>query len=112
MIPGSVKIFVCTRPVDMRRSFDGLALAAREVMGEDPRSGALFCFVNKRRDRLKALWWDRNGYCILYKRVHAAMFEVPKATDADAASVRVNGATLAEILAGVERRRRRRPGRR
>ena len=54
MIPGSVKIFVCTRPVDMRRSFDGLALAAREVIGEDPRSGALFCFVNKRRDRLKA----------------------------------------------------------
>jgi transposase len=112
MIPGSVKIFVCTQPVDMRRSFDGLALAAREVMGEDPRSGALFCFVNKRRDRLKALWWDRNGYCILYKRVHAAMFEVPKAAAADAASVRVNGATLAEILAGVERHRRRRPGRR
>ena len=112
MIPGSVKIFVCTRPVDMRRSFDGLALAAREVIGEDPRSGALFCFVNKRRDRLKALWWDRNGYCILYKRVHAAMLEVPKAAAADATSVRVNGAALAEILAGVERRRRRRPGRR
>ncbi len=50
MIPGSVKIFVCTQPVDMRRSFDGLALAAREVIGEDPRSGALFCFVNKQRE--------------------------------------------------------------
>ncbi|MCA9712751.1 MAG: IS66 family insertion sequence element accessory protein TnpB, partial [Myxococcales bacterium] len=51
MIPTSVRIFVCTEPQDMRRSFDGLALAAREVLGVDPQSGALLCFVNKRNNR-------------------------------------------------------------
>jgi len=69
MIPASVRIFVCTEPQDLRRSFDGLALAARERLGEDPQSGALFCFVNKRHNRLKILWWDRNGYCLLYNQL-------------------------------------------
>ncbi len=51
MIPSSVRIFVCTVPQDMRRSFDGLALAIEENLGEDPRSGAVFCFINKRDPR-------------------------------------------------------------
>jgi transposase len=75
MIPGSVRIFVCTEPQDMRRSFDGLALQAQQLLGEDPQSGALYCFVNKRANRIKVLWWDRNGYCLLYKRLHRAFFE-------------------------------------
>ena len=49
MIPSSVRIFVCTTPQDMRRSFDGLALAVQERLGEDPQSGAIFVFINKRR---------------------------------------------------------------
>ena len=65
MIPSSVRIFVCQQPQDMRRSFDGLALAAREHLGEDPQSGALFVFVNKRGNRLKVLWFERHGYCLL-----------------------------------------------
>ena len=76
MIPANTRIFVCPEPQDMRRSFDGLALAAREHLGEDPQSGALFAFINKRRNRLKVLWFDRNGYCILYKRLHRARFPV------------------------------------
>lgn len=99
MIPASVRIFVCAQPQDMRRSFDGLALAAREQLGEDPQSGALFIFVNKRRDRLKALWFDRNGYCLLYKRLHRARFRLPDARTID-------GRTLAWILRGVENERR------
>jgi hypothetical protein len=71
MLPQTVRIFVCTTPQDMRRSFDGLALAARELLGEDPQSGALFAFVGKRATRLKLLWWDRNGYCLQYKRLRA-----------------------------------------
>ena len=66
MIPANVRIFLCTEPVDMRRSFDGLALAARERLGQDPRQGGLFAFVNRRANRLKLLWFDRNGYCLLY----------------------------------------------
>jgi transposase len=61
VIPASVRIFVCTEPLDLRRSFDGLALATRQVLGEDPHSGALFCFRNKRSNRLKVLWWGAPG---------------------------------------------------
>ena len=74
MIPDSVRIFVCTQPQDMRRAFDGLALAAREVLGVDPLGGAMFVFTNRRTNRLKVLWWDGNGFCLLYKRLHRALF--------------------------------------
>ena len=64
MIPSHVRIFVCTERQDMRRSFDALALAVQERMALDPQSGALFVFASKRGNRLKVLWFDRNGYCI------------------------------------------------
>jgi transposase len=103
MIPSSVRIFVCTQPQDMRRSFDGLALAVRERLGEDPQSGALFCFVNKRANRLKLLWWDRNGYCLLYKRLHRYLFRVPRA--GDGSSLQIDGRELGQLLAGVASKR-------
>lgn len=108
MIPRSVRIFVCTEPLDMRRSFDGMALAARQVMGEDPRSGALFVFVNRRANRLKALWWDHNGYCLLYKRLHRAVFVSPSPTSKGRPMARIDGRELAQLLAGVPRESRRR----
>lgn len=98
MIPATTRIFVCPEPQDMRRSFDGLALAAREHVGEDPQSGALFAFINKRRNRLKVLWFDRNGYCILYKRLHRARFQVPGSRTLDPAK-------LGSLLRGVENSR-------
>jgi transposase len=104
MIPSSVRIFVCTEPQDMRRSFDGLARAAREVLGQDPQGGALFCFVNKRSNRLKILWWDRNGYCLLYKRLHRAIFVMPK-IDGGGAPV-IDAKELARLIAGVAQERR------
>lgn len=79
----------------MRRSFDGLSLAAREHLGEDPKSGALFVFINKRKNRVKVLWFDHNGYCLLYKRLHRARFRLPEARSIDAKK-------LAWILRGVE----------
>jgi transposase len=106
MIPASVRIFVCTEPQDMRRSFDGLALAVREVLGEDPQSGALFCFANKGMNRLKILWFDTNGYCLLYKRLHRASFVLPGS--GKEGSVRIDGARLAQLIAGVAREGRRR----
>jgi transposase len=106
MIPASVRIFVCTQPQDMRRAFDGLALATRQVLGEDPQSGALFLFVNKRANRVKLLWWDRNGYCLLCKRLHRAKFVLPVG-DGDRSSVRIDGQQLAKILAGVEKKMKR-----
>lgn len=94
---------MCTTPQDMRRSFDGLALAAREVVGEDPQGGTLFVFRGKTATRVKVLWWDRNGYCILYKRLHQARFELPRG---EGASVHIDGRQLAALLAGVPHEKR------
>lgn len=109
MIPVTVRILVYTEPVDMRRGFDGLALLAREALAEDPRSGAIFVFANRRADKLKALWWDRNGYCVLYKRAHRAVFELPSRTDSSSTAVRIEGRALAQLLAGVPRVKKSRP---
>jgi transposase len=64
----TVRIFVGVGPVDMRRSFDGLSAVVREVLRQDPLSGHLFCFRNRRGDRLKILWWDRSGYSLYYSQ--------------------------------------------
>ena len=108
MIPSTVRIFVCTEPQDMRRSFDGLALATRQVLDQDPECGALFCFINKRANRLKVLWWDKNGYCLLYKRLHRAIFLLPTGGGADSSAIRIDGRALADLIAGVEKKRRKR----
>lgn len=100
MMPSSVRIFVCSEPQDMRRSFDGLSRAVEEHLGEDPHSGALYCFVNKRANRLKVLWADGSGLCILYKRVHGAKFQLPGKRV-------IHARALAEVLRGIENDRRR-----
>lgn len=104
MIPTSVRIFVCTERQDMRRSFDALALAVKERMALDPQSGALFVFASKRGNRLKVLWFDRNGYCILYKRLHGAYFELPDADDGVHPIAMLDARSLAAVLRGVEKR--------
>jgi transposase len=104
MIPAGVRIFVCTEPIDMRQGFDRMAQAARERVGEDPvQGGALFVFANRRATRLKVLWFEKNGMCVLYKRLHRAVFELP-ASSAGGRSVMVDGAGLARLLAGESRR--------
>lgn len=101
MIPSGVRIFVCTERQDMRRSFDALALAVRERLALDPESGALFVFASKRGNRIKVLWFDHNGYCLLYKRLHRAFFELPEAGAAERPLVTIDARTLASILRGV-----------
>ena len=64
-LPSSVRIYIAAEPVDLRRGFDGLAAATRSLIG-DPLSGHLFCFLNKRKNRIKVLVWDRTGYLLLY----------------------------------------------
>lgn len=99
MIPLGVRIFVCTQPVDMRRSFDGLAQAARERLGEDPEQGGLFVFVGRNKSRLKLLWFDRRRYSLLYVRLHGERFVIPDGNGAPA--VRVDSSALARLLEGV-----------
>ena len=101
MLPASVRILVCTSAQDLRRSFDGLALVARELLGEDPQSGAIFCFANRRMNRIKLLWFDRSGYCLLYKRMHGARVCWPLGTAASKGGVMIDAAALHALLAGV-----------
>jgi len=101
MLPAGVRIFLCTQPQDMRRSFDALGLVIQQVLGEDPQSGALFVFVGKRATRAKVMWWDRNGYCMLYKRLHRALFKLPDTSAAAGPAAKIDGAALAQLLAGV-----------
>jgi len=103
VIPTGVRIFLCTEPIDMRHGFDRMAQTARERVGQDPQQGgALFVFANRRATRLKVLWFERNGMCVLYKRLHRAVFELPAAS-AGSRSISIDGAALARLLAGVAR---------
>ncbi|MBN2715073.1 MAG: IS66 family insertion sequence element accessory protein TnpB [Deltaproteobacteria bacterium] len=97
----NTRIFVCTQTMDMRKQFDGLAAAAQEIVREDPLSGALFVFGNKRGNRLKVLWWDKTGYALLSKRLHRAVFRLPSAMSPEDAHVQVDALELQKILEGI-----------
>lgn len=107
MLPASVRIFVCTVPQDMRKSFDTLAAVVRDVLHEEPQSGALYVFVGKRSTRMKVLWWDANGFCLLAKRLHRALFVVPKGESSNG-STKIDSVALARLLAGVAREEKKR----
>lgn len=98
-LPAPVRIFVCLEPADMRRSFDGLAAMAEQVVEQDPLSGHLFVFRNRRGDRVKILWWDTDGYALFYKRLEAGVFKFPQRAGAAAELTRSD---LALVLEGIE----------
>jgi transposase len=101
MFSGKTRIYAATTPIDLRRSVDGLAAAARDQMGYDPQNGSLFLFVNRRGNRLKALWWDRTGFCILYKRLEGGLFRMPSPLRLGEASVAIDAQEFAKILEGI-----------
>ena len=113
-LPLPVRIFLCSRHADLRKSFDGLAQMVREFLGADPLSGHLFVFRNKRGDRLKLLYWDSDGLAIWYKRLEQGTFRFPTVTAASD-GVEIRAADLTMILDGVDldsvkrQRRYRRP---
>ena len=99
LIPAAVRIFLAREPADMRRSFTGLCGLVRDGLGADPLSGHLYCFRNKRGDKLKLLYFDRTGLAIWYKRLEVGTFHWPPM---DAASVELNAGEVAFLLEGVE----------
>lgn len=98
-LPSAVRIWLATRPTDMRKSFDGLAEVVRQQLERDPLSGQLFVFRNKRGDRVKLLYWDEDGFVIVYKRLEAGTFRFPAA---DAGGVEIRAADLQMLLDGVD----------
>ena len=106
-LSGAVRIFVCTKPADMRKSFDGLSGMVQEFLEQDPLSGHLFLFFNKRRDRAKILLWDRDGFLLVYKRLEAGTFQkLGPASRGDRstgqAGLELTATDLALLLTGVD----------
>ncbi len=109
-LPSAVQVFICLQPTDLRKSFDRLAALVSGVIGQNPLSGHLFVFLNRDRDRVKILFWDRSGYCLYYKRLEAGTFKIPQRDDSGtSAAISIPELTL--ILEGIDlsyaRRRKR-----
>jgi transposase len=98
-LPRGIQILVATESVDLRKSFDGLAAVAREVLRQDPMSGQMFVFRNREGHRCKALLWDRTGWLILYKRLENGRFRFPVG---DGTTVEVDAEQLRLLLDGIE----------
>jgi transposase len=101
MIPAGVQIFLALEPVDMRYGFERLAGLVRERMGYDPRGGALFVFVGKRRQTAKVLFADGTGICLFYKRLDRNTFALPEPGAPDATHLEVDDAALEALLDGL-----------
>lgn len=99
-LPASVRVFIHREPVDFRKSHDGLAGIIRRELGEDPLSGDLFAFLNKRRDRVKLIQFDGNGLWLHYKRLETGTFRQP--VHAQGNTTLCTRADLAVLLEGIE----------
>jgi transposase len=97
-----VRIYVCLTPTDMRKSFDSLAAVVREGLGYDPLSGHLFVFRSRRGDRIKLLWWDRDGLTLYYRRLEKGTFRFPASHDPHARSIEVSYQELSLLLWGID----------
>jgi transposase len=98
MLPTAVRAHVCVEAVDMRRSIDGLAQLVEPLFSTNPFCGHVFVFLGKSRNKIKLLWWDSNGFIVLYKRLERGVFPKP-------AEWTRRGLTMAELtalLAGLD----------
>jgi transposase len=115
-LPPSVRLFVATQPVDGRKGADSLMAIVRDVFGKDPLSGHLFVFFSKRCDRIRIVYWDRNGFAMWTKRLERGRFRPQFSADGKLAESAIEAAELGLIvegidLAGARRRSRWHPGR-
>jgi transposase len=100
-IPRSVRIFIGSTPIDMRKSIDGLMAIVQGELREDAYSGHLFVFVSRRGDRVKSLTWDKGGFVLLYKRLERGKFKLPH-MDPSTMAVEIDATQLAMLLDGID----------
>jgi len=113
-LTGGIRVFVCTQPADMRRSFDGLFGMVENIVQQDPLSGFLFVFRNRNRDRLKILFWDTDGFVIWYKRLEEGTWQLPtdmKTQSDGEVSAEISTEELSLLLGGIDLRSVERPRR-
>jgi transposase len=100
IMPGAeIKVFVATKPVDFRKQADSLAALVQAALSENPYTGAIYVFRSKRADRVKLLWWDGTGICLLAKRLEDGEFRWPLIADG---MMRLTPAQLSTLLEGLE----------
>lgn len=104
--PGSVRVYLCTTPCDLRKGFDGLSALVTSTLALDPLSGHLFVFLNKRADQVRILFFDRTGLCVLAKRLAQGTFR--RVVAEGQSHVEVDAAELSLLLEGIDLRGARR----
>jgi transposase len=100
-LPASVRVYLATSPCDMRRGFDGLHALVNTVMELDALAGQLFVFSNRRRDRVKILYWDRDGFAVWAKRLEEGTYAMPF-TESGQMRREITAQELAALLSGID----------
>ena len=100
-LPRSVKVYVATQPVNLRKSFDGLSNEVREVLQKDPLSGHILVFLNRRRNQVKLLVWTRGGFTIMHKRLERGTFASLRDMKPGAPCVEIDVHELSMLLEGI-----------
>lgn len=102
-LSAQTRVYLAKAATDMRKSFRGLLTLTESVLQQQPASGHLFVFLNRRRDLMKILYWDGSGYCIWYKRLESGRFQQPLAlADAAPTGLELSTAQLSLILQGID----------
>jgi transposase len=101
-LPASVRVYLCLTPCDMRKSFDSLQALVRDHLQLDPFAGHLFVFASKRRDRVKILYWDRDGFALWSKRLEAGTYAVPLGEDTEPGQCEISSEELGALLSGID----------
>jgi transposase len=103
-LPASIRIFVARDAVDFRKAHDGLLAVIRDAFGDDPFDGSLFVFLNRNRDRVKLLQWDRDGFWLHYKRLEQGTFKVD--VKSDESRCEISRAQLSMLIEGIDLQKR------
>ena len=101
-LPASVRVYLCLTACDMRKSFDGLHALVREHMELDAFAGHLFVFTSRRRDRVRILYWDRDGFAVWSKRLEEGTYAVPLADHAEERRREITAQELGALLSGID----------
>jgi transposase len=100
-LPASVRVYLCLSPTDMRRSFDGLHALVRDHLQLDAFAGHLYIFSNRRKDRLKVLYWDLDGFAVWAKRLEAGSVAIPTG-EPGSTQIEITTEELGALLSGID----------
>jgi len=101
-LPSAVRVYFATQPVNLRKSYDGLSNEVRGALAQDPLSGHVFVFLNRRKNQVKLIVWTRGGFTIVHKRLERGTFTFPSRVTGDATSIAIDVHELAMLLEGID----------